>query len=213
MHVRPRSRWTSSVSRWPILGLVVGMVMFTQGGCLTSYVVSSATAGRVEPDSQVDKTESPEATSDVSVPQADPTSSSSVEESTLESSSAAASGTKTTQSPKDTSSPDTLPACPGKKIRCGLLCVDVRNDGLHCGGCFVGCAEPASCVAGQCLRSCDHGCRDDESCNVENRCTCKDAKVHCGAECVDLGRSPAHCGACGHACAASQVCVGGQCRS
>lgn len=35
----------------------------------------------------------------------------------------------------------------------------------------------------------------------------------CGDVCVDLGNAKSNCGACGHACAASEICVGGVCQT
>jgi hypothetical protein len=41
---------------------------------------------------------------------------------------------------------------------------------------------------------------------------CATGQTFCGGACVDLTDSVAHCGACGSACAAGQVCSGGACR-
>lgn len=204
MRVRPRKSWgpTRNSKRALLPGVAFGWLV--SAGCMTSYVVTSAESkgGTFEGVSTTPKSQESNKTTkspDTSSASTEISSSEPTEQSTPE-------GTTS-------SSPDTLPACPGKKIRCGLLCVDVRNDAQHCGGCFVGCATPASCVFGQCLASCDQGCAADEECNGDNLCACRDAKTHCGAECVDMGTNSAHCGACGQACGPSQICVAGQCRS
>ena len=41
--------------------------------------------------------------------------------------------------------------------------------------------------------------------------TCAVGRTLCGAGCVNLLSHPDHCGACGTACSAGEVCVGGQC--
>lgn len=40
---------------------------------------------------------------------------------------------------------------------------------------------------------------------------CDAGSTQCGPTCVDLGTSPAHCGACGHACGEGEQCAGGAC--
>src|SRR5262249_22690476 len=40
---------------------------------------------------------------------------------------------------------------------------------------------------------------------------CALGEVLCGAECADPAKDPAHCGACGHACATTEVCSQGVC--
>lgn len=188
--------------------------MFAAQGCMTSYVVSAASSSG-EGESELSTKATTQTLSSTKDDSSSQSESSSKTKQDGSSSPDATESTTTDSGASSTSSDitDTLPACPGKKIRCGLLCVDVRNDAQHCGGCFVGCAAPASCIGGQCLRSCDEGCSADEECNIEQLCACKDAKTHCGAECVDLGSSVAHCGACGRVCGPAQTCLAGQCRS
>ncbi len=43
--------------------------------------------------------------------------------------------------------------------------------------------------------------------------TCAAPRTMCGSECVDRQSDPAHCGACGRACTAAQVCNSGSCQS
>lgn len=41
---------------------------------------------------------------------------------------------------------------------------------------------------------------------------CAPGQEECAGECVTLGNNPDHCGSCGNACDADQVCSGGKCR-
>ncbi len=41
---------------------------------------------------------------------------------------------------------------------------------------------------------------------------CATDQMRCGSVCVDLRTSRDHCGACGHPCEGSQLCVGGACQ-
>lgn len=205
MRVEAKSPWVSSGNL--CLGRFLCIATLLHQGCVTSYVVSS------EPIKEQSSTLDQTVQTTTSLTSTDPKTSTASPSTPGTTSSTVETGQSESASSLDQESTGALPDCPGKKIRCGLLCVDVRNDAQHCGGCFVGCGAPASCILGQCLRACDPGCRDDEDCTEENLCVCKDAKTHCGAECVDLGSSSAHCGACGHACLASQKCISGQCRS
>jgi hypothetical protein len=42
------------------------------------------------------------------------------------------------------------PGCPGTEVRCGILCVDLQSDPLHCGDCATVCKAPPMCKQGQC---------------------------------------------------------------
>lgn len=42
-------------------------------------------------------------------------------------------------------------------------------------------------------------------------CICAPGKVTCDRSCVDVETDAKNCGACGEACAASQICVAGEC--
>jgi hypothetical protein len=71
----------------------------------------------------------------------------------------------------------------------------------HCGACDVVCRNAhgaTACVAGACAPACDAGF---DTCGgaAEDGCT------------VELATSPAHCGACGHACAPGRPCAAGAC--
>jgi len=83
--------------------------------------------------------------------------------------------------------------------------VDLAQDPAHCGACGYMCAAPhaaPACVGGACrVAACDGGYAD-----------CDGSAVN-GCE-VAVADDPAHCGACGHACAlanAAGVCALGAC--
>jgi hypothetical protein len=98
------------------------------------------------------------------------------------------------------------PACHEGWTLCGLdyfatfTCVDTRNDPNNCGGCGAVCQGKrgtlllGTCVQGKCASICAPGA------------------TMCGDECARLDSNSAHCGACGHACSADEVCIDGACR-
>jgi len=51
----------------------------------------------------------------------------------------------------------------------------------------------------------------DASCACDASCICNAGMTVCTAKCVDLKTDSFHCGACGHACAATESCVSGVC--
>ncbi len=53
------------------------------------------------------------------------------------------------------------------------------------------------------------GC--DAKQDLGNNGACREGFTDCGGACADLFNDPDHCGACGTACAANQVCAFGQC--
>jgi predicted small lipoprotein YifL len=57
----------------------------------------------------------------------------------------------------------------------------------------------------------DAGAPVDVAMDAAPACPVGDAR--CGERCVDLSADPAHCGACGRACEAGQVCTAGACRA
>jgi hypothetical protein len=70
--------------------------------------------------------------------------------------------------------------------------------GRACGACGTPCGAPGPgessiCTGGVCLKECLPG------------------HTRCNGVCVDPSVEPAHCGACGNACAAGTVCAGGAC--
>ncbi len=80
---------------------------------------------------------------------------------------------------------------------------DTASDPAHCGACAQRCALPgvsvAACVGGACaVGACAAGRGDCDAARDD------------GCE-VDLRASAAHCGACGRACAAGEVCSDGAC--
>jgi hypothetical protein len=97
--------------------------------------------------------------------------------------------------------PDTGPAldvgaCAPTEARCGLACVDLVSDPLHCGRCNASCSGLEVCRASRCMPR-DGGC-------VAGR-------TLCGTACVDLQNDNVNCGACGRACGSETRCVGGSC--
>ena len=81
--------------------------------------------------------------------------------------------------------------------------IDTQTDPAHCGACGAECqlahVTEAGCAAGDCTVI---GCQADYA-------DC-DAEVANGCE-VFLPTSHDHCGGCGNACAADEVCTGGSC--
>jgi hypothetical protein len=85
-------------------------------------------------------------------------------------------------------------------------CADPEHDRHNCGGCGIDCGA-AACVGGACAgAACDYA-HQGGFCGAPG----DTAHVCCGAGCVDVSSDPAHCGACGHACAAGQSCQSGTC--
>ena len=69
-----------------------------------------------------------------------------------------------------------------------------------------------------CWRCTDASCPDTSTCNDDGACTCGLYETLCDTTndgtadtCVSLKTNPNHCGACGNACAANEVCSAGQC--
>ncbi len=83
--------------------------------------------------------------------------------------------------------------CDAGLAYCGGPCVDLTQNPLHCGECFLACPDGDLCSEGQCLSSCSPDLSD------------------CGGKCVDLWRSPMHCGECFLNCAKGDLCSNGQC--
>lgn len=102
------------------------------------------------------------------------------------------------------------------EMRCDGSCVNTYADPMNCGTCGRVCA---SCDWGQCrcggsLVMCEreHRCVASSDYTVA-RCvgTCSEGLTNCVTSCADLANNSLHCGACGHACAADNMCVGGVC--
>ncbi|MBI5514103.1 MAG: hypothetical protein HY909_10070 [Deltaproteobacteria bacterium] len=71
-----------------------------------------------------------------------------------------------------------------------------------------GAAQPC-CPAGGMTPRCEAGLR----CQADTCQGCEGAQTLCGGECVDTASSATHCGACGRACAAGELCSEGACQS
>ena len=81
---------------------------------------------------------------------------------------------------------------------CDGVCVDLKADWGHCGGCGKKCGLAQLCQKGS--------CQDSPS--------CKDpAQRICNGGCVDFSTNVLHCGKCGNRCAAGFSCIAGICRS
>ncbi len=98
-------------------------------------------------------------------------------------------------------------ACGADETCCGGSCVDTRMSAGHCGACAVDggatCGSSEVCCNGTCADALSCGtCMDD--CGAMGRDCCRGA-------CVDYQTDESHCGACGNACAAGQICCGGAC--
>lgn len=135
-----------------------------------------------------------------------------------------------------TSSGATGDDCPAPLERCEGVCVDLRHDPRHCGGCGLGCVKEHVCVEGECgvvcgltatvcgpvcavlssdpqhCGACDHACAPGVAC-VGGSCVpdCAEGELVCGESCVDPGNDEANCGGCASACPEGQPCVYGAC--
>jgi hypothetical protein len=76
---------------------------------------------------------------------------------------------------------------------CDGVCVFLRNDDNHCGGCAISC-NGGDCVDGTCNGTCPPERPDD-----------------CGI-CVNTDTDPANCGDCFNVCNADETCVNGKCK-
>lgn len=93
--------------------------------------------------------------------------------------------------------------CPAGWLECEGTCVDVGSDVHHCGACGLDCREQenvddATCEAGACVFSCGHSFRNCDD----------DPTTGCETWARD---NPDHCGGCGIACRADEVCTGTTC--
>jgi hypothetical protein len=95
--------------------------------------------------------------------------------------------------------------CAADRTCCGGGCANLRRDREHCGACGTACAAGELCLAGDCV-SCPPG---NEICG--DVC-CPSFRSCCDGTCVDdVQSNREHCGACGAACDADEVCDGGSC--
>lgn len=87
---------------------------------------------------------------------------------------------------------DTL-MCEAPKSICSGECVNVQENGEHCGACGNACPEGGFwCNGGQC------------------ECLSADS-TNCNGKCVKLQTDEANCGACGNTCGGGQKCEKGAC--
>jgi hypothetical protein len=138
------------------------------------------------------------------------------------------------------SAPDNTPCYDTFSFCCNGSCVQHFNiDSANCNTCGAVCPNGTSCRGGSCSASCfdpGHACPSGQTCIVGpfqtddvcaatscsalprgDLCAALDADgaAHagscCGAGCSNLQTDSANCGACGHACAAGNVCLNGVC--
>jgi hypothetical protein len=109
-----------------------------------------------------------------------------------------------TETPTPTPEPPTPTpvVCPDGTTDCSGICLDLQNDVNNCGTCGNICPEgqpgfERACAAGNCFFMRERACQEGLS--------------FCNEVCVDRQTNPAHCGLCGNACAAGEICFGGQC--
>jgi hypothetical protein len=85
----------------------------------------------------------------------------------------------------------------GGFAHCNDHCADPKTDINNCGSCGRVCAAPArglaSCVAGQCVISCDTGLSAS------------------AGTCVDTAIDANNCGKCGQSCSKKQTCTAHKC--
>ena len=116
---------------------------------------------------------------------------------------------------------------------CNGVCSELGIDPLNCGQCGARC--PSGTCAGNCAVGCDGGgcpagtacgtdgfrqrsaCHTTSCSGLADRTTCSlrpgEVGECCAGTCIDYDSNPAHCGACGRACSASQLCVAGSCQT
>lgn len=85
------------------------------------------------------------------------------------------------------------------EMMCGDVCVDIKSNELHCGGCEITCKDDEHCDAGACQKE---------------EVTCKESKgeLKCGEECIDVTSDNNHCGACDHRCNSDETCIDKTCQ-
>ncbi len=105
--------------------------------------------------------------------------------------------------------------CAGGDLACG--CADADQDGhpdLACGGddcddgqagVHPGAVELCNGVDDDCSGADEGDCRPDQVCLGASGCGCGPERADCGGVCADLSSDPSHCGACGAACAATNL--------
>ena len=128
--------------------------------------------------------------------------------------------------------PSEAGTCPTGLSLCAGGCVDLKNDGGHCGTCTTVCTGSRVCSAGSCAcpggwlecsgvcvdpstdaahcGSCTTSCPSGQSCSA-GKCGCGAGLTSCGGSCVDTSTDNAHCGSCDTVCAGGERCTGGAC--
>lgn len=120
-------------------------------------------------------------------------------------------------------------ACADGQVRCDGVCVvaeacdegcpegQVMCDGAcaAAGACDGGCPEGQVMCGSECVAAascgCDRGCDEELEVCADDVCVCRDGLRRCGGVCVDTRADAGHCGGCGDACEAAEVCAAGEC--
>ncbi|MBS2025520.1 MAG: hypothetical protein JST92_24235 [Deltaproteobacteria bacterium] len=84
-----------------------------------------------------------------------------------------------------------------------LSCTDTATDFQNCGACGTVCKVTESCQGGTC---------QPKNTDPNAGTTLCDIEADGGTIYHDLNIDPANCGACGHACAATDICQSGECK-
>ncbi len=84
------------------------------------------------------------------------------------------------------------PVCAPSQTLCEGRCVNLSNDGNHCGACDIQCPFGTTCMAGI--------------------CRCPTSLMLCSDRCVNVAADDANCGGCGTTCPPRTTCEGGRCR-
>jgi hypothetical protein len=92
--------------------------------------------------------------------------------------------------------------CGPQLTSCNGSCVYLPSDPSHCGACTTACNSVSPSCNGACILLSLGGCGTGQTaCPIDGGLTA----------CADTTKDPTHCGACGTACAADQVCIAGTC--
>ena len=121
--------------------------------------------------------------------------------------------------------------CEGNLTACDDVCVNLQTDEGHCSACGAACESNERCQNGQCETDCGFqyitcggecrlfgaccdgkagfDCSSDFHAGEEGNWVCC---THAGFGCHDLDSNKFNCAACGHQCAAIEVCCNGNCQ-
>jgi hypothetical protein len=92
--------------------------------------------------------------------------------------------------------------CPMGQDVCNSQCVNLQTDRAHCGSCGAVCGAGLVCALGRCAVECGPNLAD---------CGGRDGGAGATPLCTNTQTDRLHCGGCGTACEAGQICVRGAC--